>query len=120
MKFNTSDLVFNLTNGWGRVTDIRTTGTYLVFVSFDNHTENTYTLEGKYDGDDVHPTLFTKAEALQKFPEYPAPKRKVQIKRWLVTAFDGYSVYFTTKEGALIHFVEGENLLIELTGEYEV
>ena len=52
--------------------------------------------------------------------EYVPPKKKVQIKRWIVIhTSEGYTAFFSTKYAAEKWLTSGDEQLIELTGEYE-
>jgi hypothetical protein len=71
-KFNVGDLVFSIRTGWTTVIDRETDDDDDYTVSTNGGTN--YTAKGiEYVGD-AAPALFTKEEALVKFPEFPPPR----------------------------------------------
>jgi hypothetical protein len=73
-KFNVGDLVFCLMFGWGKVINLVGSTVYTVEVAFGG-ARRIFTEEGKYNANDLHPNLFSKEEALVKFPEFPPPRQ---------------------------------------------
>ena len=83
IKFPLGSQVFSVASGWGTVTGVGAMpGDPRYTVEVGDHC---YTEDGKFDRRDLVPSLFTREEALAKFPEFPSPKGKVVKTRvvWL-------------------------------------
>ena len=109
-KFNAGDLVFCLLFGWGKVDceDNNSESFCVVDVSFFNHVIGHFTKDGKLMAGHKHPILFTREEAEIKFPEYPAPKKKVKknLERWANVYPGGEVVFFREKHLADMHEIQ--------------
>lgn len=77
-KFKVGDLVFSLQDGWETIVGILDDAKYPILTR-----RSFWQLDGKYNEEDLAPTLFTEEEALVKFPEFPPPKKKVMKGRVL-------------------------------------
>ena len=77
VKFKDGDQVLSLRHGWGVVDDEDYSEDSCVF-RFPEIGNLTYEKDGKWMEEDNYPTAFTREEAAIKFPEYPAPKKRVK------------------------------------------
>ncbi len=77
-KFNVGDLVFDCLMGW-TVVEISDGSKCPVMISSKEWFYGDGRSSDKYD----LPRLYTKEEALVKFPEFPLPKRMKKVKRWI-------------------------------------
>lgn len=78
-KFKVGDKVFTVQRGWGIISSIKEEDTsYPIKVGIDE-----YTYDGRFSTGEHTASLFTKEEALQKFPEYPPPQRMKKITGYI-------------------------------------
>jgi hypothetical protein len=120
--FNTGDTVFDLRHGWGVITSISTSieTKYPVNVAFNMKPESIqrYSTTGMYDIQNLYPTLFSKTQALQKFPEYPAPVNKQKIKKELHIYWNRHLKEFQTSYSPIlsadVEFIERKEKIYEI------
>ena len=103
------DYVWDSRKGWGNVDEVVHSSHFPIRVDF-GHDSDAYTLDGYYNIDDVHPSLFWDEIEL-KAPPAPMPELEVDAK--VVVWQDGGSKtlrHFShfSKDGVLHAFVDGK------------
>lgn len=120
-KFKVGDLVFSIQSGWQTVIESSTEQDeeWPIRISTGQY----YNRVGLDCLGDFLPSLFTKEEALVKFPEFPPPKRKRTVTETLfinIHPSGARSVYGTRELADLYAIGMNRIVCLETTITYEV
>jgi hypothetical protein len=120
-KFKNGDDVLNLRQGWGTVVAEDYSKSCCMF-NFPKGAHIIFRKDGRFQEEDEYPSAFTREEAAIKFPEYPAPKRKVKktLERWVNVYSDRESIGYMYHIDADKVSVLDRIACVKLTGDYEV
>lgn len=117
MQFKLGDAVYDYRSGWGNVTKIRSNNyTYPVVVDFGGNINDVeYTECGKFNKDDINPTLSFTEYTLQGFSqerpiELPEVGEEIMVSdngvNWIIKKFKEYQKRF---DDYPIHVESGSN-----------
>lgn len=104
-EFKVGDKVYDIRYGWGIVEDDKFSECYSIYVTFDIERNNTYTKEGKYEIDDINPTL--------SHTEYSIHSTQSEYPKVMEVSNCGMEwhkrVVFTEKVGRFIAWTQAES-----------
>ena len=121
-KFKIGSKCFSPIHGWGKVLDYIANDYFRV--ELPHKANEVVMFSGKRIPEDFSSSWFTEEEAVQKFPDFPPPKRKVlkEMVKWAVVNAYGDVTNICSSAGAANLYAPGNNLLyiVKLTGTLEM
>jgi hypothetical protein len=119
-KFKLGDKVYHVIHGVGTVSELRVGMFQVTFPSFPS--QGLYLLDGRYESNNVNPSILTIEEAKAKGYDVPKVKRTVtkELRRWANVYEKDIWIYTTKNEAEFYANNANRIACVELVGSYEV